>query len=122
MELGKRLRLLREQKKLSQIQLADKLGIPHQSISNYERGYRHPPSDTLLQIADFFEVSVDYLLGRSAFIYKQDGPKEINEFLKEGIFTWDGVALTQKELEHLKETLDWMVKYRIDLLKSKNGD
>ncbi|CDQ41470.1 XRE family transcriptional regulator [Virgibacillus sp. CM-4] len=63
--LGKRMRHLRERENLSQLQLAKKLNIPNQSISNYERGFRNPDYETLNKIADFFEVTTDYLLGRS---------------------------------------------------------
>lgn len=70
--LGKRLRYLREKHNLSQLALAKKLGIPNQNISNYEREFRHPDYDTLQKIADFFEVSIDWLLGRT------DNPKPFN--------------------------------------------
>ena len=62
---GKRLRYLREKKKLSQLELAKKLNIPNQNISNYEREFRHPDFETLKMIAAFFDVTTDYLLGHS---------------------------------------------------------
>lgn len=68
--LGKRLRYLRERKKLSQLDLSKILNIPNQSISNYERGFRQPDYDILNKLADYFDVTVDYLLGRSNEEYK----------------------------------------------------
>lgn len=65
MNLGERIRDLREKSGLTQKELADKLKIPNQNISNYERGFRQPDFTTLSMIADFFEVSTDYLLGRT---------------------------------------------------------
>ncbi|PCK22749.1 transcriptional regulator [Bacillus pumilus] len=62
MALGERIRALREAEKLTQKALADKLKIPHQNLSNYERGFRNPDYETLIKIADFFEVTTDYLL------------------------------------------------------------
>ncbi|AWI35697.1 putative Xre family transcriptional regulator [Bacillus safensis FO-36b] len=62
MALGARIRALREAKKLTQKALADKLKIPHQNLSNYERGFRNPDYETLIKIAEFFEVTTDYLL------------------------------------------------------------
>ncbi|EMA6341720.1 MULTISPECIES: helix-turn-helix domain-containing protein [Bacillus cereus group] len=65
MTLGLRIRSLRESKKLTQKMLAEKLKIPNQNLSNYERGFRQPDYETLEKIADFFDVSTDYLLGRT---------------------------------------------------------
>ena len=63
--LGTRLKILRNQKKLTQKQLAEKINVTHVSISGYESGNRSPDTDTLQRLADFFEVSTDYLLGRT---------------------------------------------------------
>ncbi|MDI4570464.1 helix-turn-helix domain-containing protein [Bacillus altitudinis] len=57
-----RLIQLRKNKKLTQEQMAEKIGIHRGTYANYERGHRQPDYDTLLKIADFFEVTVDYLL------------------------------------------------------------
>ncbi|MCM3735564.1 helix-turn-helix domain-containing protein [Bacillus cytotoxicus] len=65
MTLGLRIRSLRDSKNLTQKMLAEKLKIPNQNLSNYERGFRQPDYETLEKIADFFEVSTDYLLGRT---------------------------------------------------------
>ncbi len=58
-----KLRILRKNKGLNQSQLADKIGIARTTVSNYEQGVRFPKQNTLIKIAEFFEVSVDYLLG-----------------------------------------------------------
>ena len=60
-----RLKLLRENKKISSKELADALNVDVATISNYESGRRNPKNETLLQLADFFNVSIDYLLGRT---------------------------------------------------------
>ncbi|MED4936290.1 helix-turn-helix transcriptional regulator [Heyndrickxia coagulans] len=65
MTLGSRLRDLREKRKLTQKELAEKLNIPNQNISNYERDFRQPDYETLQMLADFFDVTTDYLIGRS---------------------------------------------------------
>lgn len=58
-----RLVLLRKEKKLTQYDLATKLGFSRGQVGNYEQGTREPDQETLLKIASFFEVSTDYLLG-----------------------------------------------------------
>ena len=60
-----RLRELRTEKSLSQYQLADALGVSRGLIGNYELANREPDFNTLVLIADYFCVSVDYILGIS---------------------------------------------------------
>lgn len=60
-----RLRLLRTEKGVSQKQVAEKLGITEVGYQNYEVGRRKPNFDIIPSIADFFNVSLDYLVGRS---------------------------------------------------------
>lgn len=62
---GKILRTLRIENDLTQIQLAHKLGVAFSTISMYERGEREPDFETLESIADFFNVTMDYLHGKS---------------------------------------------------------
>lgn len=63
--LSERLRQLREEKALSQLELGKTLGIGNSTLSNYEAGYRAPDNETLVRIADYFSVTTDYLLGRT---------------------------------------------------------
>ena len=60
-----RLRLLRSEKGVSQKQVAENLGITEVGYQNYEVGRRKPNFDVIPSIADFFNVSTDYLLGRT---------------------------------------------------------
>ena len=61
---GARLKELRLETGLSQRQLGEKLGVCNQTVSFWESGSREPDLDTLSEIAENFDVSVDYLLGR----------------------------------------------------------
>ena len=60
-----RLRDLREDKDLKQVQVAALLGIQQTVYSRYERGYQTIPEEHLLVLADFYNVSTDYILGRT---------------------------------------------------------
>lgn len=60
-----RLKELRTNRKISQVKLAMDLNLSQNSISRYETGEREADYDTLVAIADYFNVSVDYLLGRT---------------------------------------------------------
>ena len=64
MEFKDRLKELRMMKGLSQVALADKLDVSKSTIGAYETGDRSPSREGLEQIADFFNVDMDYLLGR----------------------------------------------------------
>ncbi len=63
--IGKNLALLRKEKGLSQKQAAADLGISQALLSHYEKGIRECGLDFLVRAADYFDVSSDYLLGRS---------------------------------------------------------
>ena len=65
-----RIKELREQHHVSQKELADKLGLNQSAISNYEKGISKPNIDIMLQIADFFNVSLDYLIKRKTKPYE----------------------------------------------------
>lgn len=60
-----RLQESRKRKKLTQKEVAAHLGIAVRSYQNYEGGQRQPDFETLAALADYFEVTTDYLLGRT---------------------------------------------------------
>lgn len=61
---GERLRLLRQNKRLQQKEVAIELSISPTGYSSYENGLRMPGVKMLIRIADYYNVSIDYLLGR----------------------------------------------------------
>lgn len=82
-------KLLRKSSGLSQQELADKLGISKSAVNMYERGERNPNFEVLEIIADFFNVDIDYLLGRtskttvlpeSAYYFNEDA-RDLAHFL-----------------------------------------
>ena len=66
-----RLKELRKKRGISQLKLAMDLGLNQNSISRYETGEREVDYATLIRLADYFQVSIDYLLGRT------DNPKRL---------------------------------------------
>ena len=60
-----RMKSLREKKGLTMKDVANCVGLPYTTYVNYEKGAREPSSETLIKIAKFFDVSVDYLIGRT---------------------------------------------------------
>lgn len=61
----RRLRELREDHDLSQRALARMLGLTQPQYCRYEQGYRDLPTDILIQLADLYHTSTDYILGRT---------------------------------------------------------
>ena len=61
----KRLKYLREQRHISQLKLAMDLGLNHNAVSRYENGVREADYATLILFAEYFGVSIDYLLERT---------------------------------------------------------
>ena len=59
------LKLLRKQKGITQISLQMKVGIEQALISKFESGERVPPTETLMRLADFYGVSMDYIMCRT---------------------------------------------------------
>lgn len=65
MDFSGQLLALRKQRGLTQKQLAADVGLSELAIQNYESGRRKPAFDALIALADYFDVSLDYLVGRS---------------------------------------------------------
>ncbi len=70
---GKRIRSLRESLDLSQQEVSEKIGCSSKVLSNYELGKREPDFEIFVKLCDFFNVTADYLLGRT------DNPKYFKE-------------------------------------------
>lgn len=97
-KMGNRIRELRTNMSLSQEQLADKLGVTKQAVSQMERGVRKPSMEMLDALCDFFNVSADYLRGmEDVTIRLVDG---------DGIRKLDGECHhTNPETEHIAQTI-----------------
>ena len=59
-----RLRDLREDRDLRQVDVSEAVGIDQRTLSNYETGKTNPDSFAIIKLCDFYNVSADYLLGR----------------------------------------------------------
>lgn len=74
---GERLKNLRESEGLKQTELAEKLNLTSAALSQYEKGVREPNSEMLKKIADYFDVSTDFLLGRIDVKHFDDFPEDV---------------------------------------------
>lgn len=90
---AERIRYLRQSKELNQVQLAEKLGVTKQSISNWENDNIMPSIEMLVKVADFFCVTTDYLLARD--IQEPEAPHLL-----------DITGLTPRQAEHIRLLTD----------------
>lgn len=105
MSFGTRLRELRKNKNLTQQELGDIVHVSKVSISGYERGERSPDRETLTHLADYFNVSTDYLLGRSdeSDINKSPSPSYI-----ETIAAHMDDNLTEEQFNNIIDYIDFI--------------
>jgi len=121
MGYGDRFKNLRESRKLSQQQLADALNINRSTYARYELGQTQPDFETLEKMASFYDVSVDYLLGRKSSEHKADpnddydSLAEIKKILQEynvesfGMFDineWKN--LSREDVEEIRRHFEWV--------------
>ncbi|MFA5637507.1 MAG: helix-turn-helix transcriptional regulator [Anaerovoracaceae bacterium] len=95
-DLVARLKLLRSRENITQEALAGKVNVTRESITSYETGKATPPLEVLLELADYYKVSLDYLTGRSPY------PNQAYEsLLKENDITLfnDLYSLSEKDRE-----------------------
>ena len=64
MKLGETIKELRKEKNISQQVLANSIGVSQKAIDFWERDVNEPKASYIVKLADFFDVSADYLLGR----------------------------------------------------------
>lgn len=93
----------------TQQEVADYLGISRQAYSNYEAGKREPDFETLLKLGEYFDCSVDYLLGT-----KNDPTQKgrvTDEDIKFALF--DGVPVTDAQYEEVKRFAKYIAEHNI---------
>ena len=95
-----RLKDIRIQMGLTQQEVAEKIGVTRTSYTHYENGERWPTNETLSALADFFDVSVDYILGRTDIKKYND---EILAFNSTENLTDEDLIMVRSLIENLKK-------------------
>ena len=113
MAFAERLKELRKQAHLTQVELAKRLGIGQSSYADWERGKKKPTQENLVKIAQILNVSVDYLVGNS-----EEKSDELDNI--ELLFRMNSKGLTEKEKEIFKkELIEFMEKRKEAFEKNK---
>lgn len=100
--LGNNIKELRKQKHLTQKDLAKLMHVSQQTIGAWETERAIPGSDTLALLANLFNVSTDYLLGRNP---KENDLKTADLADDDTIFTFEGKPIPEQDLEYMKRLL-----------------
>ena len=110
--LAERLVKLRRKYNYTQQRLADFLGITRPAYTAYERGTRQPDYETLLKLADYYDVSIDYLLGRT----DNPEPSNVDKLKKiglkedEDLHFFDLEGLSDEDIEFIKNQIEFLRK------------
>ena len=112
MMFAERLKELRKEAHLTQIELAKRLGIGQSSYADWERGKKNPTQENLIKIAQFFNVPLDYLVGNS------DKKDELDNI--ELLFRMNSKGLTDEEKAIFKKELIEFMEERKKAFEQEN--
>lgn len=118
MRYGDRLKKLRESKKISQQQLAEKLNINRSTYARYELNQTQPDYETLQKIANFYGVSTDYILTGINTKFTEKDERDIakrmeqlkNVLVFDGGLSFYGEPLSEEAKESLIEAMEYAVR------------
>jgi transcriptional regulator with XRE-family HTH domain len=84
--------------------------LAQSTIGTYERGLRQPSLENLIIISNYFNVSIDYLLGiteeeRTITTYKEENPQELREFLNQNNILFNGAELKDEDKQRMIDIL-----------------
>ena len=114
MEFSERLKKLRKDTGLTQVDVASKLGISQQAYASWERGIKKPTQENLVKIAQILNVSIDYLVGNSDENLKEDELDNV-----ELLFRMNSNGLTEEEKAIFKKELIEFMEERKKLFDKK---
>lgn len=110
MVFAERLKELRKQANLTQVELAKRLGIGQSSYADWERGRKKPTQENLVKISQVLSVSIDYLVGNSE--------EKLNDLDNiEFLFRMNSKGLTEEEKEIFKKELIEFMEERKNCFK-----
>lgn len=115
---GIRLKQLRKDKNWTINDIAEKLNVGSSTYGAYETEYRKPPIETLIKIANIYDVSIDYILGLTDEKDIKELEHDTSKYLRKEDLTWKGVPLSNTELKPIMDLLEVIVRDRLPEKKS----
>lgn len=116
-----RIAKLREARGLSQQQLAEKIGMSQGTIAMWETDKRRIPDDKLILLADFFNVTTDYILGRNGISDASEKEQlDIEKAIHDNVaMLYGGIVLTDEDKQKLEQTLRLVFWDKLNEKKNK---
>lgn len=111
---GNRIKLLREEKKIRQDELAKILAISSSAVGMYERDEREPNDEITLKLAEYFNVSTDYLLGKSDI---RNPNTQEDDILNEAM-----IGMSKEDYEKLTDVQKKQIRDFAIFVKNQNND
>ncbi len=127
-KVGQNISELRKAKNMTQMELADKLNISFQAVSNWERGNSMPDISKLPELSSLFEVTIDALLGEQSPLVQSAAKNEIDDYLAHNTITPDELAhiapiLKPAQVNNLSENINFTtLKELEDLIPFLSGN
>jgi transcriptional regulator with XRE-family HTH domain len=115
------LRLLRKERKMTLQAVAESIGVAKSTYACYELNYRQPPIEVWQKLAILFNTSVDYIIGATDDLHPQYKCTNAKAILKNSKLHWDGVPLTENDLEIVRNLLEMVVQERLSSKDSKGS-
>lgn len=106
MNIGEKIKELREKNGKTQLDVSKALDVTYQTIYKYEKGIAVPPADAILKLAEYFNVTTDYLLGRT------DNPDMLNEPIQIAASMKDGLDISDMDDDEKKFINDFVKMVR----------
>jgi len=100
--VGNRIKTLRKEHNLNQKEFAKILNIQNTTLSQYENGINTPSDEMKIMIADYFDVSIDYLLGRSNTRKKDELKIALNSISTDGLDE-DDLEIVKSMIQNLRK-------------------
>ncbi|WNF35204.1 helix-turn-helix transcriptional regulator [Bacillaceae bacterium IKA-2] len=110
--LRERLKELRKDNALTQAKVAIRLGIPRSTYCGYEKGMREAGYHTLVELANLFNVSVDYLLGITNK-RNHENEKNVDVILNFDGLHWNGIPFTNSDIKLVHDLLENIINARV---------
>lgn len=104
---------LRKERKVSQQEIGNLVGVTYQAVGKWESGDSEPDNEAIIKIANYFGVSTDYLLGNISGICEEDEIEILRQLLVKNGYMKPGEDLSKSEMDNIIK----MLKNNKDFLK-----
>lgn len=122
MLFAERLKKLRKENNLTQLELAEKLGVAKSTIAGYEKAFRKPKMKALNELAELFNTSADYLIGLTDDRSPKEPSKDLAKLLKEPDFHFKGKPVSNEDLDFLIQYLERITNNNNDINNNDNDN